>query len=130
VAQPPGRQWEKLLAARIGGREQPSSGSKWYAKLDVRGRKTIWSAKDTEAESFRITRDMLREIRSSVNTPGAPSGLIPIMGIRIAGKEEVAVLMLDDLLSLLASDESTPVAPTKAEAIQHRASLPQLLRDA
>lgn len=113
-----GDEWETELARRISGKKVPGSGAKWHSKLDVRGRGTIWSAKATEAASFRVDADMLREMRGSVGTPGALGiDVTPILGVRLGGGEEVVVIQLDDFLSLIdshgpdASDKQTSIKP-------------------
>lgn len=102
-----GDEWETELARRISGKKVPGSGAKWHSKLDVRGRGTIWSAKATEAASFRVDADMLREMRSSIGTPGALGiDVTPILGVRLGGGEEVVVIQLDDFLSLIDSGDA------------------------
>lgn len=104
-----GDEWERELARRVGGKVVASSGSKWHSKLDVRGRKTLWSAKATESASFRVDADMLREMRTSVGTPGALGiDVTPILGVRLGGGEEVVVIQLDDFLSLMSTPQNTP----------------------
>ena len=99
-----GDEWETELARRISGKKVPGSGAKWHSKLDVRGRGTIWSAKATQAASFRVDADMLREMRSSVGTPGALGiDITPILGVRLGGGEEIVVIQLDDFLALVDS---------------------------
>lgn len=100
-----GEEWEKELARKVGGRKTPASGAKWHSKLDVRGRKTIWSAKATEAASFRVDADMLREMQTSIATPGALGiDFTPILAVRLGGGQEVVVVQLDDFLGLLGGD--------------------------
>lgn len=110
-----GEEWEAELARKIGGRKTPASGSQWHSKLDVRGKKTIWSAKATAAASFRVDADMLREMRTSIGRPGGLGiDTTPILAVRLGGGEEVVVLELDDFLGLLAGTENLgpgPLAP-------------------
>lgn len=101
-----GEEWETELARKVGGRKVAASGSKWHSKLDVRGRRTIWSAKATEAASFRVDADMLREMRTSVATPGALGvDVTPILAVRTGAGDEVVVIQIDDFLALISSDE-------------------------
>lgn len=103
-----GDEWESELARKVGGRKVAASGAKWHSKLDVRGRKTLWSAKATEAASFRVDADMLREMRTSVATPGALGiDVTPILAVRTGTGDEVVVIQIDDFLALLASDETS-----------------------
>jgi hypothetical protein len=47
---------------------------------------------------------MLREMRSSVGTPGALGiDITPILGVRLGGGEEIVVIQLDDFLALVDS---------------------------
>lgn len=122
-----GQQWEDDLADKTGANVVPGSGSRWYAKLDVRGRKTLWSAKATGAASFRVDHDMLRELRSSIATPGALGlDVIPIMGIRLGSGDEVAVCLLDDFLLMMSGTESYTPAPVHPKARDRR---PQIFRE-
>lgn len=121
-----GDEWEKELARKIGGKKTPASGSRWYSKLDVRGKKTLWSAKATEAASFRVDADMVREMQGSVNTPGALGmDVTPILAVRLGTGQEVAVVGLDDLLHLL-SESVLGGGPIVAKTRDKR---PQLFRE-
>lgn len=124
-----GDEWETELARRISGKKVPGSGAKWHSKLDVRGRGTIWSAKATEAASFRVDADMLREMRSSVGTPGALGiDITPILGVRLGGGEEVVVIQLDDFLSLIDAGGDLQPTPSAIKPVSRNRSA-QLFRE-
>lgn len=122
-----GDEWEAELARKIGGRKVAASGAKWHSKLDVRGRRTIWSAKATEAASFRVDADMLREMRGSVATPGALGlDVTPILAVRTGSGDEVVVIQIDDFLALMSSEESYGGPQIKPKS---RDRSPQLFRE-
>lgn len=123
-----GEQWEVDLAQKTGGNVVPGSGSRWHSKLDVRGRKTLWSAKATAAASFRVDHDMLRELRSSIATPGALGlDVVPILGVRLGNGEEVAVCLLDDFMTMMSAvNESFTPPPIRPRIRDNR---PQIFRE-
>lgn len=57
-------EWEREVAESFGGKVTPGSGSKWFSKGDVRSENYIISCKQTNRNSFNLTRMDLREIEN------------------------------------------------------------------
>jgi hypothetical protein len=67
------------------GRLTPGSGNKWYAKSDVRTSTFVISCKQTDNDSFSITRGDFREIQKIAFQDGKDMALaIDMNGIRFA----------------------------------------------
>lgn len=123
-----GREWEKQLAARLGGSVVPGSGNQWHSKLDVGSHSFLWSCKATLAQSFRLTLDDVYEAVRAVIGPGGKGGrTIPAIALKIQD-EELAVLRLSDLLELLQEDVKFIPLSKKQEKIQ-RGSVPSFKRE-
>lgn len=123
-----GKEWEKTLATRLGGRVVPGSGNQWYAKLDVRSHSFLWSCKATAANSFRLTKDHIYEAVRAVIGPGGSGGkTIPGIALKIQG-EELVVLLLSDLLELLQEDVKFVPLTKKEEKIK-RGTVPTFNRE-
>jgi hypothetical protein len=103
------RKSEQQAAREQGGRRQPASGSKWFAKGDLRANGFLIDDKFTDDASFRITRDMWRKIeREAASTP---PGLRPSLRISIPGIPKLRVVLEDDLLYYLSQLESADAHP-------------------
>lgn len=112
-----GDAWEKKIAKMFNGRITPGSGNKWTQKLDVRMGSFLVSAKATDAGSFTVTDDMLREIQSYRYRPGGIGPEVtPVLMVKTAN-HEVVVMDLSDFTMLSGADT--------VEKIRK----PQLLRD-
>lgn len=121
-----GRAWERIWAEKIGGRLVPGSGNKWYSRLDVRGKRILWSNKWTGNLSYTISRGVLQELSDATVAPGG-NGAIPALAIRIESVGDYVVIGADDFLELL---KSKPIiAADKAENRRATAAIPQLLRE-
>jgi len=59
--------WELQVAEDVGGRVQPGSGNKWFAKGEVRTKERVISCKQTANSSFQITEMDLKEIEKIAN---------------------------------------------------------------
>lgn len=57
-----GRRAEQRLADKIGGRCQPGSGNRWFAKGDVKTDTHLIQVKATTAKSYSLTLKELEEI--------------------------------------------------------------------
>lgn len=124
-----GREWEHELARLVGGRVQVGSGNQVHIPLDVAGNTIIWSAKHTDALSFRISKAVIEEARMSVIGPAAGSqGRIDIIGYKLGDGTMRADL---DLLELIAWLREPPqlLPATQQERLRHTARTPTLLRD-
>lgn len=100
------RKSEEAGAKKLGGRRQPASGAKWFAKGDIRANGILWDDKFTEihngelAKSYRIERDVfLKLIHDAATTP---PGLRPGLRIHIPGLPTLALIIEDDLLYYMA----------------------------
>jgi hypothetical protein len=104
------RKSEEQAAREQGGRRQPASGAKWFAKGDLRANGFLIEDKFTEvrngepAKSFTITVDMWRKIeREAASTP---PGLRPSLRLSMPGIPKLRVVLEDDLLYYLSQLES------------------------
>lgn len=126
-----GRRFERFWAALFGVLPVKGSGALWYAKLDVGDGSILWSCKHTDAASFSITRELLREAQQAVSGQGGVGGdTIPGLAVAIDGGAEVVVaLRAEDFLRLLQTSARAYIQPTKGEVKRQRSRLPALLRD-
>jgi hypothetical protein len=124
-----GREWELLLEQKLGGRQVIQSGALWFAKLDVRDRKLLWSAKSTTKERFSLSVDLVDEMVRATRGPGGDGEAIPGMAIRLEadGRDVQGVfLLLDDFIALLTGE---PIyAPNPKNIRRQIARTPSLLR--
>lgn len=90
---------EEATAKSDGGSRVPASGSKWNAKGDVRANGFLIDDKFTDAESFRVTRDMVMKTMSEALQ--TPPGLRPQWRISIKGAPRLRVMLEDDYLALV-----------------------------
>lgn len=93
------RHSETELAKTDGGRRQPASGSKWFAKGDVRANGFLIEDKFTDSDSFRFQRSEWE--KATVNALQTPPGLRPQFRIHIKGLPKLRVLTEDDYLFLV-----------------------------
>lgn len=82
-----------------------ASGSKWFAKGDVRANGYLISDKFTDAASFRITTDDWR--KATQEALQTPPGCQPIMRISIPGLPVLVLHTEDDFLHQLAANADT-----------------------
>lgn len=128
-----GAAFEKRLAEAVGGRIQPGSGSKWFARLDVRDRVILWSAKATTKDRFSLHAELMEEACDAVLGPGGVGEGIGALAVSLketgtSADEELVVMRLNDFLALMR--EPPIYQPTKLEIRDVRARTPQLFREA
>lgn len=129
TAQDRGRFFEALWAKLFGVEVQKGSGSVWYAKLDVADSQILWSCKHTDAESFRVSRPVMKEAQEAVTGQGGVGGkIIPGLAYRTGDGELYVTLLAEDFLRLAESGDIQYVEPSKANAKLARSRVPQLLR--
>lgn len=92
---------EEATAKSDGGRRQPASGSKWFAKGDVRANGFLIDDKFTDSDSFRITGKMVE--KGLVEALQTPPGLRPQWRISIPNVPRLRVIIEDDYLFLIAA---------------------------
>lgn len=126
-----GRRFERFWAKLFGVEPQKGSGSVWYAKLDVGDSTFLFSCKHTTAESFRVSKELLREIDQAITGQGGVGGdVIPAMAVAIDNGGEVVVsLRAEDLLRIIQSDSAKYITPSRGEQKRNRARIPNLLRE-
>lgn len=131
TAQERGYDFEDDWADLFGSKVQKGSGNLWYAKLDVPTGQMIWSLKHTDAESFRVTPEMIEEAIEAVYGPmGKGLGIIPAWAIRVGQKRRrLAMMEADDLIKIL-TEGVTIRQPSKGEVKRTRASMSALERKA
>lgn len=123
-----GRRFETFWAKLFGVKAVKGSGSLWYAKMDVGDGAILWSCKHTEAESFRITRELMKEAERAINGNGGVGGST-LPGIATSLEGEVFVtLRAEDFLRMVAA-EVKYVRPSRADQKRINAKTPLLLRD-
>jgi hypothetical protein len=128
-AQKTGYRFERYFAKIFGVSPTRGSGSQWTAKMDVGDGTILWSLKHTDAESFRVTQGLMREVIDAINGPGGVGGdVIPGLAISVQG-EIYTVLRADDLIAMLTSDEVGYIRPSKGEAKRRRARVPNMFKD-
>jgi hypothetical protein len=111
-----GRDYERELAARYGGRPQPASGATPLFKLDWKLGNLLVSAKRTMARSYRLTADELQEALAGAQGPGG-RGEIPAMAIRMEGfPDDVFVVRGSDLRAMLEREVEVSFEPGKRAA--------------
>lgn len=93
------RHSEEQLAKLDGGRRQPASGSKWFAKGDVRANGFLIDDKFTDNESFSVTRTEWE--KATVNALRTTPGLRPQFRIHIKGLPKLRLMTEDDYLFLV-----------------------------
>jgi hypothetical protein len=93
---------EKSLAKRFGGIKTPASGAK-VKKGDVQVKDLVRiEAKTTSADSFRVTKEMLRKIQNAgLGSSELPVMVIEFLGPRGKSEGELAVLSITDLEMLI-----------------------------
>lgn len=127
-AQKTGYRFEKWWARIFGVEPTRGSGNQWYAKLDVADGSILWSLKSTDAESFRLTKALMREVQDAITGPGGIGGDV-IPGIAVAvDQEPYVVLRAEDFMRLAQSDEIKYMRPTKANQKRARAKMTALER--
>jgi hypothetical protein len=94
------RRSEDQAAKQEGGRRQPASGSRWFAKGDVRANGFLLDDKYTDDASFSLTAKDWRKITAEALQ--TPPGLLPSMRISIKGAPKLRVFREEDALYLLA----------------------------
>lgn len=128
TAQQRGRQFEVNLASELGLETTPASGAVWYSKLDVKGKKTRWSLKHTDANTFSINIGLISEaVKATQGIEG--DGAIPMWAISIGGIDETLVMMrVGDFKLIQEGENLIDVLPSRSDERRKRASLPILLR--
>lgn len=124
-----GRDFEEEFSKRTGAKQQPGSGNQHFALMDNEHvGKILWSLKYTDFDSFRLTKDDLKEVQNAVNGPGGVGGdTLPAMAININGLE-VTIFIGDSYLKLLEEDVKF-IKPDKTTERVFRASIPSIMRD-
>lgn len=122
-----GREWEEIWKEKIGGKLQPGSGNKFYAKLDVRSKGITWSNKWTSKGYFRIDRSIITEAEDATIAPGGNAS-IPAIALRIESLGDFVIIGADDFIEL--TTMPTLTAGDKAAAKRRKANTPELLLDA
>lgn len=124
-----GRRFERFWSKVFGVEPQKGSGNLWYAKLDVPdGGAILWSCKFTEADSYRVSRDDIREAETAARGQGSSGEMIPGYATAISGGEVFVTLRADDFLRLF-TDQVRYITPSRGEQKRARAKVPALLRD-
>lgn len=125
-----GRRFESFWAKFFSTEPTRGSGNQWFAKLDVGDARFLFSLKDTAAESFRVSKALMREVEVAINGPGGTGGdVIPAIATAIEHSEVLVTLRGEDFLRLINSDEAKYVTRSRGEQKRARAQIPEILRD-
>lgn len=116
-----GIDYEKKLAALVGGRLTPGSGNQWFAKGDISTRVVKWWLKHTGKQSFTISKAILREAIVAANEEGA----IPAWAFDIAGED--FILMRGNDFRML-QEEEEKIIPSNKSAAKRRLASTSVLR--
>lgn len=119
-----GRRFEPFWAKALGVEPTRGSGNQWYAPLDVGDVSFLFSLKETQAESFRISRELMREVERQIT-----GSRIPAMAVAVDGGEVFVTLRGEDFLRLINSDQARYVTRSRGEQKRSRAKIPEILRD-
>ena len=92
------RRSEEQAAKQAGGKRQPGSGSRWFAKGDVRANGFLIEDKYTDDESYSLTAKVWRKITAEALQ--TPPGLLPSMRISMKGAPKLRVYREEDALYL------------------------------
>ena len=84
----------------------------------------LFSLKETQAESFRISRELMREVEREID-----GATIPALAVAIDGGEVFVTLRGEDFLRLINSDQAQYVTPSRGDQKRARAKIPEILRD-
>ncbi len=117
-----GYSFEKTFGAALGMEPTRGSGNQWFAKMDLGGSQVLISCKHTNAQSYRIEKQHLREIQRYCSGMQEPAMAIDIDG-------EVYVLQrAGDWIASRTEEATRFIQPQKAEMKRATASVPGLLR--
>lgn len=119
-----GRRFESFWAKFLGVEPTQGSGNQWHAPLDVGDVSFLFSLKETQAESFRVSRELMREVEREIS-----GSRIPGLAIALDGGEVFVTLRGEDFLRLINSDQARYVTRSRGEQKRARARIPEILRD-
>ena len=123
-----GFQFEEEFAQALGAEPTRGSGNQWFAKMDIGQAEILWSCKHTDNESFRMSKNLMREVQQAITGQGGVGGsTIPGMAVSVDG-EIYCTIRAEDFLRLM-QEEVKFVQPSKGEAKRQRAKVPKLLAD-
>jgi hypothetical protein len=128
TSQEKGADWEEVVAKLVDGKRTVGSGNRSWSVLDVNSGLLVIEAKHTNAESFRVTPQILDDIARQALGPSAGSMASGVLAIRVGEqKRRLAVVDLDELVGWLRSPpELLPATPN--ERLRATARVPSLLR--
>lgn len=120
TSQDRGRQWDHELAGLVGGQRVKGSGNGVAFKLDVGVRGLIvFEGKHTDAESFRVTPEILDQVRNAVSGPASTYvSAEAILAIRLGvAQRRFALVELDTLIEWLKAPPEI-LTSTKMEGLR------------
>lgn len=124
-----GAEWERRVAALTGGRRTSGSGNRAWSICDINAGLVVMEAKHTDAESFRVTPQILDDIARQALGPSAGSMASGVLAIRVGARgRRLAVVDLDELVGWLREPPGL-FSSTPQDQLRARARRPSLLRD-
>lgn len=119
-----GYDFEKVFGEALGIKPTPGSGNLWFAKMDLASSSLLISCKHTDAASFRVTRNHLREVQAECSGEQEP-----VLAVSIRG-EVYVVQRAGDWLENMTGDVEvqTRIEPSKSRVKRETAKVPYLLR--
>lgn len=97
---------ERRVAGEIGGKPQPGSGNKWYAKGDAKGPDLLVECKSTDKESISIKLGVIDKIEREAMLAGRE----PVLQIDFTGGRKprsYALVTADRLMELLELEKAS-----------------------
>lgn len=111
-----GRDYDKELAARYGGKPQPGSGATPLFKLDCKIGDLLVEGKRTKHESYRLTAEELCKAHAGASGPGG-RGERMVMCIDMQGyPDDVFVVPGQLMRDLLSGEIEVEIKPSKRAA--------------
>lgn len=129
-----GRKFEEVFAKRFSSEKVPGSGSGIFRKMDVEGKRLLWSLKATDNESFSVKQTDLDEVTRAVKGPGGIGGsFIPVLGFTMTDDPKptdrvFVVIEAEDFVDLLESKSDPIFQPSKTKEKYKAANVPSLFR--
>jgi hypothetical protein len=120
-----GNRFEEHVSEISGGRLQPASGNRWYAKGDVSAPMCLIQAKASANRTWAQTRRELKGAIDDAIGTGKPAAL----AVLDDDGEALFVGRLDDVVEMLSSDLQLTATESSGEQRRRLASMPGILRE-
>ncbi len=127
-AQNRGREWEREVAALVGGKLQPGSGNRVEAQLDVSSGLLLCECKHTDAASFSLSSKVWDAVREASSGSSSATYAQTMLAVRLgATGHRLGVVDLDTLVEWLRQPPAL-LSATQNSELRRLARTPTLLR--